>query len=161
MTVHTRKLIFFKSIRGVSPFFVVIDRLTAPDGRRRTYETMWHLETCRLKLSGRSFTAHFGDGISLSAASSDADSAFVNMEGQCKPYFQGWMPVWRPGPHEHRSIPTPVSIGAFAGSRRIVTVLHPCEADYVPVVSVEASTDVQAVDFEIVLRDGTRIALHE
>ena len=160
-TVHTRRLIFFKSVPGVSPFFAVTDRLTAPDARRRTYETMWHLESCKLKIAGRSFVADFGDGVSLSAASSDADSAFVNMEGQKDPYFQGWMPVWKSGPHEHRAIPTPVSAGAFAGSRRMVTILHPFEAGSVPIVAVEASTDVMAADFEIVLRDGTRVELHE
>lgn len=160
-TVHTRKLIFFKSVPGVSPFFAVIDRLTAPDARRRKYETMWHLESCKLKIAGRSFAADFGDGVSLSAASSDADSIFVNMEGQKDPYFQGWMPIWKSGPHEHRAIPTPVSVGAFAGSRRMVTILHPCEAGSMPIVSVEASSDVKAVDFEIVLRGGARVVLHE
>ena len=160
-TIHTRKLIFFKSIPGVSPFFAVIDRLTAPDERKRTYETMWHLESCKLKIAGRSFAADFGDGVSLSATSSDVDSAFVNMEGQKDPYFQGWMPVWKSGPHEHRAIPTPVSVGAFAGKRRMVTILHPCESSSLPIVAVTASSDVKAVDFEIVLHGGTRVVLRE
>ena len=122
---------------------------------------MWHLESSTLKIAKRSFAADFGDGVSLSAASSDADSSFVNMEGQKDPYFQGWMPVWKSGPHEHRAIPTPVSVGAFVDSRRMVTILHPCEANSMPIVAVEASADVRAVDFVIVLRDGTRVALHE
>lgn len=160
-TIHTRKLIFFKSVPGVSPFFAVIDRLTAPDERRRTYETMWHIESSKLSVVGRRFVAEFGDGVSLSAASSDADSAFVNMEGQKEPYLQGWMPVWKSGPHEHRAIPTPVSVGAFSGARRIVTILHPIEAGLLPIISVEASTDVKAVDFEVTIVDGTRVCLHE
>ena len=91
---------------------------------------------------------------------SSSSSLFLST-GQKDPYFQGWMPVWKSGPHEHRAIPTPVSAGAFAGSRRMVTILHPCDAGSVPIVAVEASTDVKAADFEMVLRDGTRVVLHE
>ena len=160
-TVHRRKLVFRKKVPGLSPFFVVIDRLVAPDVRRRTYETMWHLESCRLTISGSSFFADFGDGVGLAAATSDTDAPFFNREGQKEPEFQGWMPVWRSGPHEHRPIPTPVSAGTFEGSKRMVTVLFPYEGETSPLVAVKASDRVEATDFEIVLRGGARMALHE
>lgn len=161
MTVHSRRLFFFKTVPGLSPFFAVVDRLAAPDARRRTYETIWHLETSRLELDGSSFRADFGDGVHLAAATSDHAAPFVNMEGVTEPCFQGWMPVWKPGPHEHRAIPTPVSRGVFEGAKRVVTILHPHEAGVSPVVAVKASEDVSATSFEIVLGDGTRVELGE
>ena len=101
------------------------------------------------------------DGVGLAAAISDADAPFVNREGQREPEFQGWMPVWRSGPHEHRPIPTPISTGAFEGSKRMVTVLYPYEGESSPIVAVKASGDVEATDFEIILRDGTRRTFRE
>ena len=160
-TTHRRKLIFRKTPQGISPFFMVVDRLIAPDARRRTYETMWHLESCRLKIAGCAFDADFGDGVGLAAATSDATAPFVNMEGRKEPYLQGWMPVWRSGPHEHRPIPTPVSAGGFEGARRIVTVLQPYRHGAPAVAAVIASDDVAATDAVIVLGDGTRLAFRE
>jgi hyaluronate lyase len=51
--------------------------------------------------------------------------AFVNMKGQHEPYYQGFMPIFPPGDHEHRPINTPVLIGQFEGKKRVVTVLYP------------------------------------
>ena len=50
---------------------------------------------------------------------------FVDMIGTKKPYYQGWMPVDPPGPHEHRPIHTPVLKGTFKGSATIITVFRP------------------------------------
>ena len=49
----------------------------------------------------------------------------TDMKGQHEPYFQGWMPIWKGGPHEHRPIHTPVLKGTFTGSTTITTVFLP------------------------------------
>ena len=160
-TVHSRSLIFCKAVRGLPPFVVVVDRLVAPDERARTYETMWHLETSRADMSKQSFTADFGDGVGLVGVQSDAGAAFVDMKGRKVPYFQGWMPIWKPGPHEQRPISTPVAVGGFTGSRRMVTVLWPYSGKGMSLCSVDASDDVKATGFELVFHDGTRQQLDE
>ena len=160
-TVHTRKLLFCKSVRGLPPFAVVVDRLVAPDERTRTYETMWHLETSRLKLEKQMFTADFGGGVGLVGVQSDASAAFTDMKGRKEPYFQGWMPVWRSGPHEQRPIPTPVAVGSFTGSRRMVTVLWPYEKGRPDLVAAEASADVKATGFKLVFGDGNCVEFDE
>ena len=149
---HCRKLVFHKSVPGLRPFFVVIDRLSARDGNVHEYEVMWHLEDCRYAQTARRFSADFG-GASLDGFSS-AD-AFVDKIGQKKPYFQGWKPVFKEGPHEHRPIHTPVICGTFTGARRIVTVLYPSADGKCPIADVKASTAVSATGYSLMLADGT------
>ena len=145
--------------KGIPPFFAVIDRLCAPDGRERKYEVLWHLEECALKISGRAFVADFGDGVGLAAAFSDSAGRFEDMKGSKEPELQGWMPIWRNGPHEHRPIPTPVAKGNFTGSRRMVTLLCPFREGTCHPVAVEASPDVDDTVFEVVMNDGRRIVM--
>lgn len=160
MTVHSRTLVFFKKIPSLGPFFVVVDRLKAPDGRERTYDSLWHLEECGLKIDGAGFVADFGGGVGLAAAFSDSTAAIVDMKGSHTPY-QGWMPISPPGPHEHRPIPTPVLKGKFSGAKRIVGVLYPYCGGARQVVGVKASADVGANEFSILLSDGTEVNLRE
>lgn len=160
-TVHTRKLFLCKNVRGLPPFAVVVDRIVATDGRVRTYETVWHLETCRLALAKNAFEADFGDDVGLVGIQSDDEATFVDMKGQKVPYFQGWMPVWKAGPHEQRPIPTPVAVGTFRNAKRLVTILWPYAKGQAVVADLKASPDVNASDFEIALRDGTRHVFDE
>ncbi|MDD3544329.1 MAG: alginate lyase family protein, partial [Kiritimatiellae bacterium] len=37
-----RTLIFYKAVNGLKPFFAVVDRLAAGDGRAHEYEIIWH-----------------------------------------------------------------------------------------------------------------------
>ncbi len=116
---------------------------------------MWHLEECAFSVDGASFTGDFGGGVGLFACASDESLRIVDMKAQHEPYFQGWMPIWKGGPHEHRPIPTPVMQGAFAGARRVVTVLYPYKDGKCPVKAVKASSDPAAADCTLVLADGT------
>ena len=54
---HERTTIFFKKVSGLAPFFVVVDRLTAPDDKPHTYDSLWHLETSELKVAGVNYVA--------------------------------------------------------------------------------------------------------
>lgn len=159
-TVHTRTLAFFKSPTcGLPPFFVVMDQLQAPDAKPRNYEVMWHLTNSKLTLDRLSFTAYFWDGVSLAAVFSDPEGKFVNRQGQKEPYFQGWLPIWKPGPHEQNAVPTPVAEGTFSGSRRLVTVFCPYTNGVNPIASVEASVDVADRSFVLTTAEGRRCEL--
>ena len=152
---HDRTVLFLKEEPGLAPFFVVIDRLSAPNDRPHAFEIMWHLEECKLAIDGQNFTGDFGDGLGLAAATSDASAKITDMKGQHEPYFQGWMPIWVGGPHEHRPIPTPVVQGTFSGAKRIVTVLYPYRDGKNMLRGVKADPDPQATSFTLVLADGT------
>ncbi len=161
LVVHHRTVLFLKEEPGLAPFFVVIDRLAAPDDRPHSFEIMWHLEECKLAIDGQSFTGDFGNGIGLAARVSDPVLKITDMKGQHKPYFQGWMPIWIGGPHEQRPIPTPVVQGTFSDAYRVVTVLYPYRDGNCPVKSVKASSDTTASDFTLILADGTERTMSE
>ncbi len=152
---HDRTVIFFKSEPGLAPFFAIIDRLSAPGDDRHAFEIMWHLEECKLAIDEQTFTGDFGGGVGLYAAVSDPVATITNMQGQHKPYYQGWMPIWIGGPHEHRPIPTPVVQGSFFKNRRIVTVLYPYRDGAKTLRGVVADTDPKATTITLTLADGT------
>ena len=158
---HARKVLFLKAEEGLSPFFVVIDRLTAPDEKDHAFELPWHLETSQLTINGTVFTADFGKGVGLVGAQSDPSVKIVDMKGQHEPYFQGWMPIWKGGPHEHRPIPTPVVQGSFRKAWRGVTVLYPYRNGEKKVVGVKASGDVGDKTLRLVLADGSERTVSE
>ncbi len=158
---HARKVIFVKNEPGLSPFLVVVDRLTAPDDKPHTYEQMWHLEESALSIAGMSFTGDFGKGVGLFAVGSDTAAKIVDMKGQKEPYFQGWAPIWKGGPHEHRPIPTPVVCGSFSGAKRIVTVFYPYKDGANKITGVTATADPKETSFTLALADGTSRTLAE
>ena len=92
---------------------------------------------------------------------SDTSLKITDMRGQHEPYFQGWMPIWVGGPHEHRPIPTPVAQGTFSTGRRIVTVLYPYRDGKNVLRGVTADADPKATAFTITLEDGTTRTLDE
>ena len=157
--VHDRTVAFFKKERGLAPFFVVIDRLTAPNDRPHAFEILWHLEECKLVIGKGLFSGDFGNGIGLAACVSDPSLNITDMKCRHKPYFQGWMPIWVGGPHEQRPIPTPVVQGKFSGAYRIVTVLYPYRDGNCPIKAVKASSNPASNDFTLVLADGTERTL--
>ena len=157
---HERTTMFFKKVQGLAPFFVVVDRLSAPDETVHTYDSLWHLETSELKMDGVNYAADFGDGIGLAVAFSDADAKIVDMKGSHDPY-QGWMPISPPGPHEHRPVPTPVLKGMFTGAKRIVGVFYPYRDGVNKLAAVKASATVSEKSFTLVLKDGSEVALKE
>ena len=157
---HARTTIFFKKVPGLAPFFVVVDRLTAPDDKPHTYDSLWHLETSELKVSGVNYVADFGGGIGLSVAFSDAEAKIVDLKGTHEPY-QGWLPISPPGPHEHRPVPTPVLKGTFTGAKRVVVVFYPYRDGANRVAGVKAAADVADRNLTLVLTDGTELPLTE
>ncbi len=158
--VHDRTVVFVKDEKGLPPFFVVADRLTAKDGARHAFQAIWHLDSrCYLAIDGATFTGKFDDGVGFFAATSAADACITNRIGQKTPELQGWLPVWDARPHEDIKIPTPVVEGAFTGARRIVTVFCPYRNWRSPIVGVRASDDPADTTFTLLLADGTERTL--
>ena len=160
---HSRRLIFVKDAEkyGLLPFFVVIDRFTAPDDAERKYEAMWHMEECEYSQDGLYVNGDFGDGVGLSIVASDSGAEFVNMRKQYEPYYQGWFPIRPSGPHEHRPIPTPVLVGSFSQSKRVVTVLYPYKDGRKDIVSVSADDRIDAGEIVITTASGEKITINE
>ena len=158
--VHDRNVLFVKDAEGLAPFFVIIDRLTAPDDANHSYEILWHLENCALSIDGRTFTGDFGKGIGLFAAASDPDAVVTDRKGQTSPELQGWASVWTPG-NSRRPIPTPVVSGSFKGSRRIVTVLYPYRDGICATRGVRASSDPSEKGLSLLFADGSELTLDE
>ena len=161
--VHKRKLMFFKDVDGTSPFFAVIDRFYNEEGNedKVTYEQMWHYDTLDFVLDNNYVNGNYGDGIGLSMAFSDKDANVKDMIGQYEPYYQGFMPIRPSGPHEHRKTHTPVLVGDFVNSKRVVTILYPYKDNENVLLDVSASSDVNDVEFKITLTDGEVINLSE
>jgi len=158
---HKRGVVFFKDEPGLPPFFAVVDRFTAPDEAKHSFDELWHLETSELKIAGNSFVADFGKGVSLAAFSSDP-APFADKKGQKKPVLQGWFPIHKSGEHEHRPIPTPVQTGEFAGAKRVVTLFFPLkDGASSPIAAVKASASVAEDSFTLVFPDGRETVLGE
>ncbi|MBR5548168.1 MAG: acetylxylan esterase [Kiritimatiellae bacterium] len=160
LTRHERTVVFHKDVKGTSPFFAIIDRLVAPDLRERTWEMPWHLESKSCDLRERGFLADYGDGVKLVGVVSDTVATLVDMKGSEKP-FQGWMPIFAAGEHEHRPINTPVFKGSFVGLKRIVTVLQPLRGDTIAIASVDVKSDPSDRTYAVTLADGSRLDFHE
>ncbi len=158
---HDRSLIFMKKAEGLAPFFVVVDRVTAPDDKEHSYEAIWHFENCDFTLAGDKANGDFGDGVGLDLLFSDDSAESKDMIGTYEPYMQGWFPIRPSGPHEHRRVPTPVFKGKFKGKRRLVSVLYPYRNGERIISSVEASFDTADKSFTLVMNDGSRLTLSE
>ena len=158
---HDRTVLFMKEFEGLTPFFVIVDRVTAPDEKQHKFEILWHCEESDLSITNSTFTADFGKGVGLFAATSAADASITDKKGQKKPELQGWKPLWIVEPHEDCPIPTPVIEGTFTGARRIVTVLYPYRDGKCPLKGVRASDDPEETALTLILEDGTERRLDE
>ena len=158
---HDRTALFLKDVEGLTPFFVIVDRVAAPDENKHKFEIIWHCEESDLSITNSTFTADFGKGVGLFSATSASDATITDRKGQKKPYLQGWKPLWIVKPHEDTPIPTPVVEGTFTGARRIVTVLYPFRDGKCPLAGVRASDDPEATDFTLILANGTERKLDE
>ena len=150
---HERTLMFHKAEAGLSPFFVVIDRLSPQDGAKHSFEQLWHLETCGCEMRANGFTADFGGGLGLVGEFST--TGVVDMIGSKQPELQGWIPIFKEGPHEHRPVHTPVLRGNFEKDVRVVVALMPFRGGTAPIKGVRASSSTADRNYTVVLTDGS------
>ena len=163
---HRRRAIFEKNLRGMRPFFVIVDRFEAYDGAAHEYELPWHLEDCALALSEHGFAADFGGDTGLAAFWSDKTAGVRDMKGTTGPSgntdWQGWLPARGPkGERSCRPIPTPVVKGRFMRAFRVATVLYPYCGGACPIAGVEASSDPAKRHVVLVLKDGAHVRIEE
>jgi len=149
---HSRRVVFHKSEEGLPPFFVVIDRLSAADGGRHRFEQLWHLSKCECETGADSFTADFGGGTGLAGVFSQA--GLVDKIGRREPELQGWLPIFKDGPHEHQAVHTPTLEGEFGGACRIVAVFAPFRGGKAVVKGVKAAADASAREYTLITADG-------
>lgn len=154
-----RRLIFHKAESGLPPFFVVVDRLSAADGRQHAFEQLWHLENCTYTERADSFSADFGGGVWLTGTFSQA--GLVDKKGQHTPEYQGWMPIHTGDEHEHRAVHTPTLCGTFDGALRLVTVFMPTRGTSECLAGVRAASDSTARDYTLLLSDGSAYTFSE
>ena len=164
--MHRRRVIFEKSLGGMRPLFVIVDRFEAADGVAHEYELPWHMEDCSLAFSEHGFMADFGGGTGLAAFWSDKDANVRDMKGTTGPSgnmdWQGWLPARGPdGARSCRPIPTPVVKGRFMRTFRVATVFYPYCDGTCPIIGIEASADPTEMEVSLVLKDGTRIGIKE
>jgi hypothetical protein len=83
---HTRAVLFIKP-----GFWVMMDKLTALDGKEHTYEPLFHFD-CPVKIDGvRVLTQNEGEANLTLLARADAGLSVKIVEGQQDP-VQGWLP---------------------------------------------------------------------
>lgn len=141
---HTRAVLFIKP-----DFWVMLDRLTALDGKEHTYEPLFHFG-CPVKSDGlRVLTQNAGEPNLTVLARPDAGLSVKIVEGQQEP-VQGWLTK---GISAVR--PAPVAIYQTRGkTAHMVYVLAPAKAGVQdPVRSVEPLGDDPAAA-RIVFHDG-------
>ena len=139
------------------PMFVSVDRFEADEAH--DCELIWHLHDNPTVMDGRAAHNAFPDGAGLTVASSCGGIQILR--GVKTPVFQGWLPKFGIGDVEHYPVPTVLNTFRFDKTQRVVTVLCPYSGGVPLVRSVEASGDVGAEDFTVVLRDGSRITVRE
>jgi hypothetical protein len=155
----TRKVIFVKDAAkyGLKPFFAVIDRFASPDDAARRYDIMWHLpQNTDCGLDGSTVSCDYGDGVGLKMLACDEKAEFVNMKGQLKPYYQGFICTMGSGIKDEDQTPidTPVFVGEFTGKRRVVTVLYPYNEGDCKLISASAGNGYDDFDLTLNTKNG-------
>ena len=169
---HNRTVVKVKkSIEGLDTFYLVIDRLTAGDGRAHAYAAHWQLEDVPLSVKaaqpvgygrrgdisddyqepgrrGCVANADYGDGVTLTMISGEN---YTVRAGSIDP-FMGWRKPDIPAPS--------IDFTVFGESSRIVTLLYPSDHGC-SVMNIEYQPDVDRRDILIRLKDGREWIFNE
>ncbi|MBQ9116587.1 MAG: alginate lyase family protein [Clostridia bacterium] len=164
---HRRKSIFFKrGLNGSLPFALIIDRLSSDDGTEHKYSVSYQMNVQPYKVEGNTFTADFGDGVTMSVIG-DVDPDVV--VAQKSPLYMGWRPdhsglgmdpVEVRNEQDHKPAPC-LRYHKYGASKRIATVLYPSNNGEVAIKDVVISEDFEDTAVELVFSDGSHIVLNE
>jgi hypothetical protein len=143
---HTRAVLFVKP-----DFWVVLDRLTAVDGKEHLYEPLFHFD-CPVKTDGvRVRTQNAGEANLTLIARPDAGLSVKIVEGQEEP-VQGWLTK---GSSAVR--PAPVAVYQARGkSAHMLYVIAPSPAGAKDAVRAVEPLDGDPLAARIVFEDGKR-----
>ncbi|MDP6116447.1 MAG: alginate lyase family protein [Planctomycetota bacterium] len=135
---HTRRILFVKNSNGeeaASPYFIILDTLTATDEQTHLYESLFHLDTRAASIddetqSVRTENKNASDLVIFPLAGDDLDVAIVC--GREDP-VQGW------ANHPWRPVPTAVFSKQGKSTVRMLCVLCPIpQGQSAPIVSVDS-----------------------
>ena len=158
---HRRKVIFFKKgINASLPFALVIDRLTSGDGKPHKYAVSYQMNTQPYTVNSKTFTADFGDGVTMSIIGSDTPEIVV---AQKQPYMMGWRPKHAPGGTEPEHYPAPCVrfVTENAMDKRLVTALYPSNNGNVAIKDIIISDSACDTALTLVFENGDRVTLDE
>lgn len=135
---HTRRILFAKGSPGdgpeTSPYFIILDTLTATDERAHRYESLFHLDTPKAIVDDetKSVRTENEDASNLFIFPLADDGLEVTIVSGREDPVQGWAnDPWRP-------VPTAIFSKHGKGTVRMLYVLCPVpQGQPVPVVSVE------------------------
>jgi hypothetical protein len=135
---HTRRILL---VKGNSPYWILVDTLTAADDRPHRYESLFHLDTSEATVDETSLSVRTGnaDASNLAILPRLGEGLQVRVvSGQEEP-VQGWAnDPWR-------AVPTAVYTKEGPGVVRFLYVLYPTRPGQpLPVASVEALPLTQA-----------------
>lgn len=151
---HSRHVIFMKkSPKALTPFFILVDRLTAKDGETHRYETLWHPNEASVRV-----TAHCLHTPKLSMLyAKEAKPEMQVVVGQESPEWQGFKIVSQlQGGYE----PAPVASCIFqGGDLRTVCVIY--LGENCPIVDVEAGSALTDQDITLLFADGSSWTIQE
>ncbi len=117
---HTRSVFFVKP-----EYWIVVDRMTSPDGKKHKYDSAFHLDMSGAKIdeAAKSVTTTDERGANLTIVPmADTGLNVRIVSGQKEPIVQGWMPA---GGYTCRPIPTPIFEKEQAGDTTMAYVLYP------------------------------------
>ena len=161
---HRRKVITIKrGVKGLGPFLLVVDRLSASDEGGHGYQVLWHLDAERVWVEGWSA---YGDdpgrpNLCLVAAGRAGLEVSV-VSGQESPEWQGWKTIKEHQQGQYAPAPTVVYTLAARGSTRLVTCLYPTpQGQACPVRAVQAGNEFADLDLRLILADGRELDLDE
>ena len=165
--IHKRKSVFFKKgVNGSLPFALIIDRLEAEDGKEHKYSVSYQMNVQPYTVEAKTFTANFGDGVTMSVIGSVAPDVVV---AQKEPLYMGWRPdhsglgmdpVEVRNEQEHKPAPC-LRYHAFGDKKRIVTALYPSNSGEVAIKDIVISDDYNDTDIKLIFNDGSETVLSE
>jgi hypothetical protein len=156
---HTRKTVFFKQgLEGSLPFTVVIDRYVSGDEKEHKYATSYQMDTQPYEVNGKTYTADFGGGVTMSVIGSVAPEVIV---AQKEPYFIGWRKRGGADSEEFEHYHAPcLQYVANGKEKRMVTVLYPSNNGEVAISNVTASECVNDTEIKLTV-NGKEVVIDE
>ena len=164
---HRRKAVFFKEgVGGSLPFALVIDRLSSDDGGEHKYSVSYQMNVQPYTVSGKTYTADFGDGVTMSVIGSVEPDVVV---AQKEPLYMGWRadhsglgmdPVEVRNVQEHHPAPC-LRYHAYGDKKRLVTALYPSNNGEVAIKDIVLSDSYDDTAIKLVFADGGEIILDE
>lgn len=148
---HHRRVFFIKDAgNGLSPFFIVSDRLYSDTVH--TYETLWHVDSpCLWQSDSAVDTGELFTGLS------SAQSVSV-ICGQESPEWQGFISMGQ-GQGSYRPVNC-ITVQNEGANLRMVTILYPHQGEH-PVLKIQAGSEISDDSIIIHLKDGSCLSYGE